>query len=545
MRGGTSFGIARQVARQSAHWLLVAALVCAGPRASGQKPSAKAPGAASVAPNDAIPVPHPELDGLEAAVAEQLTELRQTFESYARSPASTDTQLAEAYGALGEQYHAYALHGAAIACYANARALAREGSAWAHLQACVEVDAGRLDRAALAFEAAWRAQPRSATAIRLASVYAELNRGAEATELFGIALELEPGSAAARNGLGELALADGRHDDAARLFEEVLAILPAADRVHYSLAMAYRGLGDLERAREQLALRGTIGPRPKDSLLERVRERLRGEVAHGLRGRMAFAAGSDSEAAEAFGKAVEAAPESATARVNYAAALARLGQLDAAQQQLRAALSSDPDRPTVHFNLGLLLRVDAPQEALEHFEAALASRPSDAGARREVAILQRRLGRREEARAHLAVLLQDSLADEQAVLEQASLLVEEADYAAATELLERAQRDFPTRGLTAHALARLLAASPKLSLRDGERALVLARQVYAGAPTIGHGTTVALALGELGRCEEARAWQQEMHDRAVAEGRRDLIGVLSEALARYAAEAPCRPPSAP
>lgn len=510
----------------AASWLLVAALVCA-------------------VQDDPIPVPHPELEGLEAAVAEQLTELRQTFESYARSPASTDAQLAEAYGALGELYHAYALHDAAIACYRNARRLARDGSAWAHLQACVEVDAGRLDRAALAFDAAWRAQPRSATAIRLASVYAELNRGAEAAELFGIALELEPESAAARNGLGELALADGRHEDAARLFEEVLALLPAADRVHYSLAMAYRGLGELERAREQLALRGTVGPRPDDPLLERVHERLRGEVAHGLRGRMAFAAGSDAEAAEAFGKAVEAAPESATARVNYAAVLARLGQLNAAQQQLRAGLSFAPDSPTVHFNLGLLLHDDAPEQALAHFEAALASRPTDADARRELAMLQRRLGHREEARAHLDVLLQDSLADEQALLEQASLLVEEADYAAATELLERAHRDFPTRGLTAHALARLLAASPDLSLRDGDRALVLARQVYAGAPTIGHGTTVALALGERGRCEEAHAWQQEMHDRALTEERTELVAALRKTLARYAAGAPCRPPSVP
>jgi hypothetical protein len=45
------------------------------------------------------------------------------------------------------------------------------------------------------------------------------------------------------------------------------------------------------------------------------------------------------------------------------------------------------------------------------------------------------------------------------------------------------------------------------------RALDLATRVYAAAPTPVHGETIALALAELGRCDEARAWMK----RAVAD----------------------------
>ena len=51
-----------------------------------------------------------------------------------------------------------------------------------------------------------------------------------------------------------------------------LAIVPAANRIHYSLAMSYRGLGELEKAKANLALQGTVGVRRPDPLIEELPE---------------------------------------------------------------------------------------------------------------------------------------------------------------------------------------------------------------------------------------------------------------------------------
>ena len=64
---------------------------------------------------------------------------------------------------------------------------------------------------------------------------------------------------AAHYGLGQIAMSRRDYAEAWDHFEKTLAQVPGANRVHYSLAMAYRGLGDAEkvkliwRSRELLA----------------------------------------------------------------------------------------------------------------------------------------------------------------------------------------------------------------------------------------------------------------------------------------------------
>ena len=94
-----------------------------------------------------------------------------------------------------------------------------------------------------------------------------------------------------------------------------------------------------------------------------------------------------------------------------------------------------------------------------------------------------------------------------------------------------ANRRFPDRTATATTLARLLASSPDRSLRDGRRALELATAVHTAEPTPAHGETVALALAELGRCDEAVMWMR----RAVAEAEQ---GSDSAEAARLKSELP-------
>jgi len=101
----------------------------------------------------------------------------------------------------------------------------------------------------------------------------------------------------------------------------------------------------------------------------------------------------------------------------------------------------------------------------------------------------------------------------------------------------------PERGRNRHTattLARLLASSPDRSLRDGRRAYELALAVYTTSPTPVHRETVAMALAELGRCDEALEWMQRAVAEAAQANDADATRLKGE-ISKYES-ASCRPP---
>ena len=152
------------------------------------------------------------------------------------------------------------------------------------------------------------------------------------------------------------------------------------------------------------------------------------------------------------------------------------------------------------------------------------------------------LGRDEEAIELFRDILAADPGDESSVLDQSAALYRLRKYEQARDSLERVYRRFPDRGLTAHALARLLAACPDVSLRDGQQALDLALRVHTARQDLAHAETVALALAETGRCDEAADWQRRLVEAARKAGNSELASRLVESLARYESGNPCRPP---
>jgi hypothetical protein len=90
---------------------------------------------------------------------------------------------------------------------------------------------------------------------------------------------------------------------------------------------------------------------------------------------------------------------------------------------------------------------------------------------------------------------------------------------------------------------RFLAGSPDPSLRDGERALALIEPLVEVQPTAAHVETLAMALAELGRCDEAATWQQRVVDAHRQAGDAESLPPLEATLARYRGGAPCRAPA--
>lgn len=528
--------------------VLVAAVTVVAP-AQAQVPSQEpvrpplAPRAAQTP--DLLPVPHPDLEPLEDQVAEQIRQYQELTEETLEDPESTGGARSGAFGEMGRVYHTYGLTAAAEVCYLNAIALAPRQARWPYYLGLLRQQEGRFDTALEAFQVSLQLDPGyPPTFYRLAEVTLALGDTESASKHLDRFLELEPESAAGWALRGEMALSRQDYAAAAEHLERALELLPRANRLHIPLAMAYRQLGQPDRAREHLAQRGSIGARPDDPRIDQLEELKQGERVHIIRGRMAFQAGDLSAAVEEFGRAVDANPESVAARVNLGSALGQTGDVEGALAQYRRALELDEENFMAHSNLGALLAQRGDTEtARHHLEEAVRLRPSDATAQLELGRLLLATGEAEKALEHFRESAANRLTED-ARLGEAAALVALDRYREAKELLEDAHRTVPESGRTARDLAHLLASAPDPELRDGERALGLAQRVFNARQSVDHAELLALALAELGRCDEAAHWQGQALEAARRLGAEERVPRLTEALERYQAGPPCRPPLA-
>jgi tetratricopeptide (TPR) repeat protein len=490
-----------------------------------------------------LPLILPEIDSLEPVVRDQLRALEEQLRELGEKEVVTSRELALAYGQAGETYHAYELYSAAESCYVNAGQLDNGNFRWSYMRGLLYHAAGRLDETLAQYSQARAIRTDySAVLVNMGDVYLQKNEVELAQRAFQLALDSGSNSPAARYGLGRVALRQQRYSKAAELLQSVLQSVPQANRIHHSLAMAYRGLGDMQRASEHFSRLGPIGLRPVDPLFDHLRELLRGERSHLLRGRKAFAASDFEAAAEEFGKAVRAAPSSVRARLNLAVALAKIGHESRAVQEFREVLKSDSANPTAHFNLGAIRAGSGDhQAAVQHFQEVVQMNPRDAEAHYLLGKSWKNLGRSAEALTGYRAAIESNPNHEDALLEEAGLLFTESRYGLAVQRLEEAYQRLPHQGRIAHSLARILAACPDRDLRNGSRALELALRVYAARPTVVHAETVALALAQLDRCDEAREWQEGAIRGLRNAGQVERTQELESMLETYRRGAPCRP----
>jgi tetratricopeptide (TPR) repeat protein len=86
------------------------------------------------------------------------------------------------------------------------------------------------------------------------------------------------------------------------------------------------------------------------------------------------------EAADAFKRALQLAPDLAVARINLGIALFNIPDLAAAQRELQAAATAVPSAPQPPYLLGLAAKTgNRPDEAIPYFEKVLQIDPTDVG----------------------------------------------------------------------------------------------------------------------------------------------------------------------
>lgn len=461
------------------------------------------------AANEPPDLPAPDLSTLEPAVARQLAEVWDLTLATLNEASATDTEKAGAWWEMARTYHSYELLEAAEVCYRRAGALDTGIGDWVYYLGHVAVARGDLEGAVRHFSEALTVIPDDlALLVHLADALIELDRLPAARELLERAEELAPRTPVVWARLGELALAEGNHQEAVDRLTAVLEAVPRASRLEHALGMAYRGLGDIEAAREHLARRGEVGVAPTDPRMEELAGLQVGERVHLLRGRKAYRAGSYAEAAQEFRAAVEAKPDSVRARVNLSAALTELGDTSGAAEELLEAVALDPANATARFNLAsLLAAAGRHQQAIVHFSATVGQQPED----------------------------------EEAWIGEAKSWIALDDFAQAVERLETAVAIMPRSGELAFALGRLLAAAPDRSVRDGQRAFDLASRVFEVLRTAEYAGLMALAQRELGQCAEAAQFLDELIAKAEQRNDEPVAAYLRPGRAAIVDLNSCRP----
>lgn len=467
--------------------------------------------AAELAPQERLPVPIPVLDQPEAAVEEQLRTGRARLDALLTTGQVVGKELAAAYGQLGQLYLAYDLAEAARPTFENAAALDPADFRWPYYLGVILEGEGDFEAAAASFEKALALSPNDLAArVRLGRAQIELERLDAAEASFRKALELEPRLAAAFAGLGKIAALRGDPARAAESFRKALELQPQASSLHHPLGMALRDLGDLEGARAHLDQNRQGNVLIPDPLMRELTRLVRSAQFHLKAGNRAAARGDLELARGEYERATELAPGDATPLYNLGKILAETGDPAGAIARFEAAIAREPEHRDAHFNLATTLaRLGRFGEAAEHFNTACRIDPHD---------LEAHLGR------GMALLLGERYPQARAALE---------------ESLRAQPKSLPITNL----LTRLLAAAPDAALRDGARALELARVVFGAEQSLEHAETLAMALAENGQFEEAAEWQ----GRVVAEAERR--GVAAAVLARlrarlegYRAGKPCRVP---
>lgn len=332
------------------------------------------------APSVEIPelpaVPAPDLSSAEEPVASQVAEARQALDE-ARLAAESLVRVADAYGSLGEIYHAYELWRPAAVAYANAATLDPRNAVWPFLSGLVAHEQGDFAAARDHFRRAVELQPTmDAARLRLAeSLLALGETGAAGDEAARLAAR--PGFEVAAHWLrGRAAAAAGDDQAAVEQFRAVLERAPSADVVHRSLGLSLRRLGLDAEAGAHLEHEGKGQVPYPDPLLERILGLARTAGAYLRRGNQELVAERPERAAEEFRRGLEVAPDHLELRLNLGLALARAGRPADAAEAFREAVRRHPDSARAHHDLGSALRAAGRSaEAIEALRRATELQP--------------------------------------------------------------------------------------------------------------------------------------------------------------------------
>ena len=235
---------------------------------------------------------------------------------------------------------------------------------------------GDFEGAVAAFKHVSELNPESTQAyVSIGSAYMRMDRLTEAANAFRRALALDPEDAVARVGMAQVHKLWGQPDQALEELEKALERDPENADAHYTRAIIYQELGELELELEALVATATIDPRNSVALSRLADVYLANEM--------------HADAISALKAALTGRTSVEHAHTRLAEAYYALGNMDAAENELRKEIALRPKLASPHANLArLLAEQDRSAEAIHEYETAR----SLTGDERMIEFLERELG---------------------------------------------------------------------------------------------------------------------------------------------------------
>ena len=321
--------------------------------------------------NDQEPLPVPPLDSLSPSAADQI--------QAALDAALDNPNDAAAAGHYALVLHAYRQLDAADEAYRRARLLSDDDGQWCLYQGILLLDTGRPEEAIECF----RDSPREPVAVVYeARAAISLGRHDEAARLLEQLLEKSPDRVDALVDLAGIMRQKGEFVLAEELYRRAIDRQEGVAEAHYGLAQVLREQGDQQAALAQLEMFEAYRERPWQAPDDPRRTIASQEVSDSryVEQAKASVARSDFEGAiESLEKARRINPENLSTLTNLVALYGRLGRLEEAVNAYGAAIAIDPNYFQVHFNLGVVMasagRVDEAESALRRASAVSPDRP--------------------------------------------------------------------------------------------------------------------------------------------------------------------------
>lgn len=391
--------------------------------------------------------------------------------------------------------------------------------------------AGDLGRAADAFRDAIEANPESSEAYRnLALTLARQNDLDGGLEVLREAAERFPDNVWIHFDLGTTYMGKGLAEQGVEAFRQAIELSPDLAKARFNLANALIGLDRWDEATPHLE---------KVLALEPDNERAAYLAAMSLHRQ-----GSSPQAIRRLERLLARDPDSLVVRRGLADILAERGRIPRAleiyREGLRQTLADNEKAQLLNQIAELAWRARRRDEAITAWRQAVEEVPDSSAAHTALGNGLQLIGRRAEAREHFAHAVELDPTNATAWLSEASLWILDKEVKTARDRLNEALEHVPDHAGLVHTLARLLATSADIGVRDGARALELARRAYNIERNLDHAETLAMALAENEQFEEAIQWQRRLiNQMGPASGRAALQRLVAN-LQRYENRQPVR-----
>ena len=496
----------------------------------------------------------PDLSRMDAPVQQDVRERFAAMRQTISRPGATDAERGQAYGGVGMVLQAGEYYDAAEPAYLNAQRLMPQEPRWPYFLAHLYKSKGEIARSIAAFRRVLEIVPDDVpTLIWLGRMYLDQGQADQAEPLFVRARQLAPREPAVLAGLGQSALARRDYSRAVSALEEALSIDGSLASIHSPLAMAYRGLGDTAKAEAHLKQWRDTEVLVPDPFRQELDLALQSGLSFELRGVRALEQRDFKAAAEYFKQGVDMTPGTTalgrSLRHKMGTALYLNGDIPGAitffEETIRLAPANGFDETAgkAHYSLGVLMASGGRgAAAMEHLSAAVRFSPNYVEAYVALGDAMRRAGRVEASMRPYSEALRVSPKAADARFGYGMALVRLGRYHEARDWFADAARLHPDRPDFQHALARLLAAAPDDTVRDGRHAQTLVDGLLNTMKTFDVGETLAMALAEQGRFADAVSVQRDVLNAARQAGFGKEAARMAANLRRYERRQPCREP---